>query len=135
MAGLKTYICTGIFCRLATVDEMPANMQVNSKRMPEMGLMAENNCLLASILHKKDDISKKNCIFAGFKAEEKTRRHQKRSCIFAGFKAEEKTRRHQKKGCIFAGVAAKKRRWRRYAGPSEGRLFARSNAKASSGRH
>ncbi|MFC3800991.1 hypothetical protein [Cohnella sp. GCM10012308] len=91
-------------------------MQVNSKRMPEMGLMAENNCLMASILHRRVDIGKKSCIFAGFKARGKMRRHQKRSCIFAGF-------------------AAKKRRWRGNVDLPDGRLSARPNANAASDRH
>lgn len=66
-AGRKACICTCIFCRTTTLDQMHANVQVYSKHQPENRLMEENTCALASFLLERIDIGENRCIFAGFR--------------------------------------------------------------------
>ncbi|MFD2334105.1 hypothetical protein ACFSR7_33060 [Cohnella sp. GCM10020058] len=71
LAGQNSCICTGIFCQCAKPDKMPANMQVNLKLKPEMGLEKEKRCIFASFQPRKADIGIKRCIFAGFALKER----------------------------------------------------------------
>ncbi|MFC3799222.1 hypothetical protein [Cohnella sp. GCM10012308] len=71
LVGRKACIYTGILPPNNGCDGMPANMQVNAKCKPEIGLMKRNNCVFASILIKRGDIGMKRCIFAGIAAKER----------------------------------------------------------------
>ncbi|MFC3798726.1 hypothetical protein [Cohnella sp. GCM10012308] len=65
----KNCICTGIFYRYATLDEIPANVQVILKRKPEIGLMEIKTCAFASFLLRWIEIGEIRCIFAGIAAK------------------------------------------------------------------
>ncbi|MFC3803512.1 hypothetical protein [Cohnella sp. GCM10012308] len=55
----------------AAFNEIHANMQVNLKAQPEIGLMEENNCAIASFLLERIEIGENGCIFAGIAANER----------------------------------------------------------------
>ncbi|MFD2334145.1 hypothetical protein ACFSR7_33260 [Cohnella sp. GCM10020058] len=70
LASRNNCVCTCIFYELATLDEIPANLQVNSKIKPEIQLMRDNNCILAATLFKRERFGEIRCIFAGIAARE-----------------------------------------------------------------
>lgn len=62
--ALNSCIYTSIFGRSATLEEIPAKVQVNLKHEQEMWLMDENNCTFASIRSNWGDMDENNCTFA-----------------------------------------------------------------------